>query len=69
MGKICLTCEVTKKMNKAELIAFKEWKHDELQQAKVWHKRVKRLVIYKDNAPYRYDRFTGNWDYRLKRNQ
>ena len=41
-------------MNKAELTAFKEWKHDELQQAKVWHKRVKRLTMYKDNQPIKW---------------
>ena len=38
-------------MNKAELLAFKEWKHDEIQQAKPFYKRVKRLTLYKNNKP------------------
>jgi len=42
-------------MNKAELIAFKEWKHDEIEQAKVWHKRVKRLTLYKNNKPIKFN--------------
>ena len=42
-------------MNKAELLAFKEWKHDEIQQAKPWYKRVKRLTLYKDNQPIKFN--------------
>ena len=42
--------------------------HDVLKQSKPYFKRVKRLVIYKDNIPYRFDRHTGKWDYKLDRN-
>ena len=48
---------------------IKLYAHDVLKQSKPYYNRVKRLVIYKNNQPYIYDRHTGNWDYRLKRNQ
>ena len=56
-------------MTKEYAFDIKQFANDVLKQSKPYYNRVKRLVIYKDNVPYRYDRFTGNWDYRLKRNQ
>lgn len=40
-------------MNRDNIIAFKEYVHDEIQQAKPWYKRVKRITLYKDNQPIR----------------
>lgn len=48
---------------------IKQFANDVLIQSKPYYKRVKRLVIYKDNVPCSYNRHTGNWDYRLERNQ
>ena len=56
-------------MTKEYAFDIKQFANDVLKQSKPYYNRVKRLVIYKNNQPYIYDWHTGNWDYRLKRNQ
>ncbi len=56
-------------MSKDYAQEVKLFAHDVLKQSKPYYKRVKRLVIYKDNIPYRYDRFSGKWDYKLNKSE
>ena len=44
-------------MKRDDIIAFKEYVHDELKQAKPFYKRVKRLTMYKDNKPMTWGQF------------
>ena len=55
-------------MKKEYAFDIKKFANDVLKQSKHYYNRVKRLVIYKDNIPYRFDRFTGDWSYKLDRN-
>ena len=43
-------------MQRSNLIGFKEWLHDEIQQAKPYHKRIKRLTLYNNNQPVKLNR-------------
>ena len=45
----------------------KQFANDVLKQYKPYYKRVKRLVIYSDNQPYGFDRYTGNWNYKINK--
>ena len=54
-------------MSKEYAFDVKQFANDCLKQSKPYYKRVKRLVIYKDNQPYKFDRYTGNWDYKLNK--
>lgn len=56
-------------MTKDYIHHTKIFSHDVLKQPKPFYKQVKRLVIYKDNVPYSFDRKTGKWDYKLDKNQ
>ena len=56
-------------MKKEYSFDIKQFANDVLKQSKPYYKRVKRLVIYRDNVPYKFDRLTGKWDCKLDRNQ
>ena len=56
-------------MKKEYAFDIKQFANDVLKQSKPYYNRVKRLVIYKDNVPYRYDRRTGKWDYKLNKSE
>ena len=46
-------------MKISDMISFKEFVHDEIKQAKPFHKRIKRLTLYKDNKPIKLNRYTN----------
>jgi hypothetical protein len=46
-------------MNRDQIIALKEFVHDELKQAKPFYKRVKRITLYRNNKPIKRNRHTN----------
>ena len=54
-------------MKKEYAFDIKQFANDVLKQSKPYYKRVKRLVIYKDNVPYLFSRKTGELN-KLNRN-
>jgi hypothetical protein len=44
-------------MKISDVLSFKEFVHDELKQAKPFYKRIKRLTLYKDNKPIKWNRY------------
>ena len=46
-------------MKISDMISFKEFVHYEIKQAKPFHKRIKRLTLYKDNKPIKWNRYTN----------
>jgi hypothetical protein len=44
-------------MNRDQIIALKEFVHDELKQAKPFYKRIKRLTLYRNNKPIKWNRY------------
>jgi len=54
-------------MRKDYAFEIKQFANDVLKQSKPYYKRVKRLVIYKDNVPYGFSRKTGEFN-KLDRN-
>jgi hypothetical protein len=44
-------------MKRDDIIAFKEYVHDELKQAKHWTRKIKRLTMYKDNKPMTWGQY------------
>lgn len=47
-------------MKGRDLIGFKEWLHDEIQQAKPYYKRIKRLTMYENNKPIKLTKKYSN---------
>ena len=43
-------------MNREDIAELKTFVNNELQQAKPFYKRVKRLTIYKDNKPVKWNK-------------
>lgn len=46
-------------MSKEYAHHIKIFSHDVLKQSKPYYKQVKRLILYKDNVPYK---FSAKWE-------
>ena len=49
-------------MRKDYAFEIKQFANDVLKQSKPYYKRVKSLIIYKDNVPYRFNWKLGGFN-------